>query len=242
MATAHIIRSLLLPAVLALALPYTALADMHAGNQTAGTQTAESQAAMTPEAALNLLQEGNARFASGKMQNRDLQAQVKATAEGQYPHSVVLGCVDSRVPPEVIFDQGIGDIFAPRVAGNFVDEELLGSMEFAAAVAGSKAIVVLGHSHCGAVKGACDNVELGNLTRTLSHIREAVDSVPGFDGARTSKNDEFVSKVAHANVHINVERVLEESKVLADLVRQGKLVVVGAMYDISTGKVTFLDS
>jgi len=222
--------------VFSLALPIKAIADNHAG-----VQTAESQAAITPQEAIALLEAGNERFVAGKMENRDLMAQVKATSTGQYPHSVVLGCVDSRVPPEVIFDQGIGDIFSPRVAGNFVDPELLGSMEFAAAVAGSKAIVVLGHSHCGAVKGACDNVKLGNLTSTLSYLREAVDAVPGFEGERNSKNAEFVSAVSHENVEINVARVLSQSEVLSKLVEEGKLAVVGAMYDISTGKVAFMD-
>ena len=208
----------------------------------AAVQTLESQAEMTPDSALALLKEGNTRFLAGNLLERDLMAQVKATSTGQYPHSVVLSCIDSRVPPEIVFDQGLGDIFAPRVAGNFVDEELLGSMEFAAAVAGSKAIVVLGHSECGAVKGACDDVKLGNLTQTLANIRPAVEAVSGFEGARNSKNKAFVSAVAHENVRQTVENILERSVVLAELVDRGKLKVVGAMYDVSTGKVTFLDT
>jgi carbonic anhydrase len=207
----------------------------------AGTQTAESQGALTPDQAMALLKEGNDRFVSGKMMDRDLQAQVKATAGGQYPHSVVLACIDSRVPPEVVFDQGIGDIFAPRIAGNFVDGELLGSMEFAAAVAGSKLIVVLGHTECGAVKGACDNVRLGNLSQTLANIAPAVNAVTDVPGERNSSNKAFVDAVAHENVRQTLNNILDRSFVLKEKVERGQLKVVGAMYDVATGKVTFLD-
>ncbi|MGD8347499.1 MAG: carbonic anhydrase family protein [Lysobacterales bacterium] len=218
------------------ALPAWVLADDHAG-----VQTADSQSALTPSDALNLLKEGNERFLSGEMINRDLPAQVAATASGQFPHSVVLSCIDSRVPPELVFDQGLGDIFSPRVAGNFVDEELLGSMEFAAAVAGSKVIVVLGHTECGAVKGACDDVKLGNLTATLANIRPAVEAVSGIPGERNSKNKAFVDAVAHQNVKMTVDNILDRSLVLRELVDKGRLMVVGAMYDVATGKVTFMD-
>ncbi len=228
--------------VASLALAACTVLPLSASAREAVVQTSESQAAMTPDDALALLREGNQRFLAGKLLERDLLAQVKATASGQYPHSVVLSCIDSRVPPEMVFDQGLGDIFAPRVAGNFVDEELLGSMEFAAAVAGSKAIVVLGHSECGAVKGACDNVKLGNLTQTLANIRPAVEAVPGFEGERNSKNAAFVSAVAHENVRQTVNNILERSVVIAELVDRGRLKVVGAMYDVATGKVTFLDT
>jgi carbonic anhydrase len=221
---------------IAAALPLGALADTHAGVQTAATQ-----AELTPSSALGLLKAGNERFLKGEMIERDYGAQVAATAGGQYPHSIVLSCIDSRAAPELLFDQGIGDIFAPRVAGNFVDPELLGSMEFAAAVAGSKVIVVLGHSECGAVKGACDGVELGNLTATLSHIQSSVDAVEGFEGERNSANSEFVSAVAHENVRQTVANITDRSEVLAGLVDEGKLMVVGAMYDVGTGAVTFLD-
>ena len=218
------------------ALPASVLADDHAG-----VQTADSQSALTPSDALNLLKEGNERFLSGEMINRDLPAQVEATASGQFPHSVVLSCIDSRVPPELVFDQGLGDIFSPRVAGNFVDEELLGSMEFAAAVAGSRVIVVLGHTECGAVKGACDDVKLGNLTATLANIRPAVEAVSGIPGERNSKNKAFVDAVAHQNVKMTVDNILDRSLVLRELVDKGRLMVVGAMYDVATGKVTFMD-
>jgi len=232
-----LLMSLAFTAVVAAALPFGARADTHGF----GVQTAASQAALSPDAALALLKAGNQRFLDGDMVERDLEEQVRATAAGQYPHSIVLSCIDSRVPPELVFDQGLGDIFTPRIAGNFVDEELLGSMEFAAAVAGSKAIVVLGHTECGAVKGACDGVVLGNLTTTLSHLHPAVQAVPGFESARTSANAAFVNAVAHENVRQTVVNILERSAVLKDLADQGKLKVVGAMYDVATGEVTFLD-
>jgi len=206
------------------------------------TQTAATQAEMTPDRALALLREGNERFVSGKMLERDLRAQVKATAGGQFPHSIVLSCIDSRAAPELLFDQGIGDIFSPRIAGNFVTGDILGSMEFAAAIAGSKLIVVLGHTECGAVKGACDNVEVGNLTQTLSNISPAVYSVKGFDGERSSANKAFVNAVAHENVRQTVENIVQRSQVLRDLVAEGKLRIVGAMYDVASGEVSFLDS
>lgn len=203
-------------------------------------QTAASQAAIAPADALELLQAGNARFVAGEMLQRDLGDQVAATAAGQYPHSIVLGCIDSRVPPELVFDQGLGDIFSPRIAGNVVTPELLGSMEFAAAVAGSRAIVVLGHTECGAVKGACDGVELGNLTSNLAHLHPAVAAVPVTEGPRDSSNTAWVNAVAHENVAQTVQRILEESPLLKGLVDEGKLLVVGAMYDVATGKVEFL--
>jgi carbonic anhydrase len=176
------------------------------------------------------------------MINRDFRAQVAQTALGQYPFAVVLGCIDSRVPPEIVFDQGIGDIFAPRIAGNFENTDILGSMEFATAVAGSKVVVVLGHTSCGAVKGACDHVELGNLTHTLAHIAPAVyavrDDVPG---PYTSSNPTFVQAVAELNVERTVEDIIERSAVMAELVESGDLLVVGAMHDVATGEVTFYD-
>ncbi len=207
----------------------------------APTQTAESQAAMTPMQSLQLLMDGNERFLSGTMMSRDLNQQVAMTGGGQYPHAVVLGCIDSRVPPELVFDQGIGDIFAPRIAGNFVNTDILGSMEFATAAAGSKVIVVLGHTECGAVKGACDHVELGNLTHTLSNIAPAMYAVTDVSGPRNSSNSAYVSAVAHENVNQTVTNIIERSPVMAGLVEQGKLIVVGAMHDVSTGKVTFMD-
>jgi carbonic anhydrase len=206
------------------------------------TQTAETQAALTPAEALEMLKEGNARFVSGEMLDRDYMAQVAQTAGGQYPFAVVLGCIDSRVPPEIVFDQGIGDLFAPRIAGNFENTDILGSMEFATAVAGSKVVVVLGHTSCGAVKGACDHVELGNLTHTLAHIAPAVYAVrDDVAGPYTSSNPTFVQAVAEENVQRTVVDVLERSPVMAELVEAGDLIVVGAMHDVATGEVTFYD-
>ncbi len=205
------------------------------------TQTALTQAALSPADAVAMLKAGNERFVEGDMLQRDLPDQVEATAAGQYPHSIVLGCIDSRVPPELVFDQGLGDIFSPRIAGNVVTPELLGSMEFAAAVAGSRAIVVLGHTACGAVKGACDGVEMGNLTSNLAHIHAAVEAVPTTSGPRDSSNSEWVNDVAEKNVSLTVAKILQDSPVLKGLVDQGKLTVVGAMYDVSTGEVDFLD-
>lgn len=207
----------------------------------ATVQTKESQAAMTPERALELIKEGNERFVTNRRIARDYLAEVTQTAAGQYPFAVVLGCIDSRVPMEIVFDQGIGDLFAPRIAGNFVNTDILGSMEFATAVAGSKLIVVLGHTECGAVKGACDHVELGNLTHTLSNIAPAVYATTGVEGPRDSSNKAFVNAVAHENVAMTVQNVLDRSPIMAGLVEEGKLMVVGAMHDVATGRVTFLD-
>lgn len=203
--------------------------------------TAEDQAEITPAKALDMLKEGNERFVKGKMAKRDLMQQVSQTAGGQYPHAVVLGCIDSRVPPELVFDQGIGDIFAPRIAGNFVNKDILGSMEFATKVAGSKVIVVLGHSSCGAVKGACDNVELGNLTHTLKNLMPAVHGVEEVVGERNSKNKAYVEDVSHLNVKLTVQNILEQSPIMKEMVDQGELMVVGAMHDVATGRVTFMD-
>jgi carbonic anhydrase len=209
------------------------------GGMMAPTQTAETQAALTPMEALEMLKEGNERFVNGEMMERDYTQQVAITGGGQYPFGVVLSCIDSRTSPEILFDQGLGDLFSPRIAGNFVNADILGSMEFATAAAGSKVIVVLGHTECGAVKGACDNVELGNLTHTLSNIAPAVYSVTDVSGPRTSANSEFVNAVAHENVDITVQNIIERSPVMKGLVESGDLIVVGAMYDVATGVVTF---
>jgi carbonic anhydrase len=219
---------------LILAVPTVAFAD-------AVTQTKETQAAMTPAEALQMLKDGHERFVKGEMLERDLHAQVKATAKGQYPFGVVLSCVDSRVPVEMVFDQGIGDLFVGRVAGNYVETDLLGSMEFATAAAGSKLIVVLGHSACGAVKGAIDHVQLSNLTHTLSNIAPAMYMVEGFEGERTSANKEFVDAVVEANVRRNVQMVHDRSAVMQGLVEEGKLMVVGGVYDLETGTIEWLD-
>ena len=227
-----------MPSFLFLLAASLMLAASPAFSTTADTLTREAQLAISPAEARARLAAGNQRFVSGQQVERDLAAQVKATAGGQYPFAVVLGCIDSRVPPELVFDQGIGDIFAPRIAGNFVNTDILGSMEFATAVAGAKLIVVLGHSECGAVKGACDNVQLGNLTHTLSNIAPAVYAT-STDGDRNSKNASFVDAVTRKNVELTVQNILERSGVIRQLVASGDLQVVGAVHDVATGKVEF---
>jgi carbonic anhydrase len=201
----------------------------------------QQQQAMTPEQALAQLRDGNERFASGKTLPRNLMAQVRASAAGQYPFAAVLGCIDSRVPPELVFDQGIGDIFSPRIAGNFADTDLIGSLEFATRLAGAKLIVVLGHTECGAIKGACDNAQLGSLTQTLSNLAPAVYAATGVPGERSSRNLAFVREVTAQNVRLTVEALTERSGVLRDLVGEQRLQVVGAIYEVATGRVAFSD-
>jgi len=208
--------------------------------QTAVTQTKQTQGATTPQKALQMLKEGNTRFVQGNMLKRDLMQQVKATGSGQFPFAAIVGCMDSRASNELIFDQGIGDIFSARIAGNFVDDEILGSLEFACAAAGAKLILVLGHTECGAVKGACDDVVLGSLTQTLSNIKPAVAAVPGFESDRSSKNDKFVQAVADKNVVLTVDRIRERSPILRGMVDKGQIGLTGAMYDVYNGKVTFM--
>jgi carbonic anhydrase len=200
------------------------------------------QGAITPDEALARLQDGNARFVSGRMVNCDLMAQVRATATGQAPFAAVVGCIDSRVPPELVFDQQIGDVFAARIAGNFVNTDIIGSLEFATKVAGSKLIVVLGHSECGAIKGAIDNVELGLLTATLGNIRPAVEQTIGIPGERSSKNGRLVQAVADTNARLAAHTLLDRSAVLRELVEAGSLKIVSAMHDVATGEVTFMDT
>lgn len=205
-----------------------------------GAMTKERQAKVTPESALKMLESGNERFLSGKMMKRDLREMVKVTGHGQFPFASVLSCIDSRSSPEVIFDQGIGDVFSARVAGNFVNKDILGSLEYASKVAGSRLIVVLGHSHCGAIKGVCDNVKMGSLTGLLEKLKPAMNAIPDDGQPRNSKNHEFVEKVAEMNVKMTVKQILDDSAILRGLVSEGKLKVVGAMLDVETGHVEFL--
>jgi carbonic anhydrase len=204
--------------------------------------TKNTQAAITPNKAIELLKEGNQRFVTRKMANRDLLDQVNDTASGQYPFATVLSCIDSRVSAELIFDQGVGDIFSARVAGNIVNEDLLGSIEFACKLAGTKVLVILGHTACGAVKGACDGAKLGNLTILLDKIMPAVNAIsqPSDPGQRNSKNIDFVNDVAVKNVHMTIENTRNMSPVLKEMEDNGEIKIVGAMYDINNGKVTFL--
>lgn len=235
--TMNTLRNRLAVALVAVATLFALPTLVHAQ---AVTQTAETQAALTPQDALDALMAGNERFIDGAMLERDLTEQVAITGSGQYPHSVILSCIDSRVPPELVFDQGLGDIFSPRIAGNFVNADILGSMEFATAAAGSKLIVVLGHTECGAVKGACDNVELGNLTQTLSNISPAVYATE-IEGPRNSQNKDFVNAVSHNNVAMTVQNILDRSAVIRGQVEAGEVMVVGAMYNVATGEVTLVD-
>jgi len=202
----------------------------------AQVQTKESQAAMTPAAALARLREGNARFVSGQRKPRDWNAKVIATASGQYPFAAVVSCMDSRAPVEIVLDQGIGDVFSLRSAGNVVDTDVLGGLEYATKVVGAKLVVVLGHTECGAVKGAIDGVKLGNLTALLAKIQSAVrDSGPG-----TSKDRAYVTKVTEQNVGDSIQEIRARSSILRELIDAGQVGIAGAMYDVATGTVTFM--
>jgi len=205
------------------------------------TQNSDSQAKLTPQNAIDLLTEGNARFVANQRADRDLLNQMQDTRGGQWPFAAVLSCIDSRVSAELVFDQGIGDIFSARIAGNVATDEMIGSLEFACKVAGSKAIVVLGHSHCGAVKGACDGVEMSHLTTLLKHIQPAVEATtdPADQGQRNSKNATFVQSVAEKNVSMVADHIAAASPVLREMRDAGEIAIVGAMYDIETGKVSF---
>lgn len=201
----------------------------------------ESKAAMTPQQALDQLRTGNARFVADQPLVRNQLADVKATASGQYPFAVVLSCLDSRQPIEIVLDQGIGDIFSARVAGNVLNDDILGSMEFACKVSGAKLIAVIGHSNCGAIKGAVDGVELGNLTGLLGKIQPAMNQVPADVQPRNSKNLEFVDKVSEANVRLVMQQIRERSPILREMLDQGQIGLVGGMYDLSTGEVHFYE-
>jgi carbonic anhydrase len=203
------------------------------------TLTKEMQAAITPLQALELLKDGNKRFVNNLKVNRNLLQQANETSDGQYPFAVVLSCIDSRTSAELIFDQGLGDIFSVRIAGNIINEDILGSMEFGCKVAGSKIIVVLGHTKCGAVKGACDHVEMGNLTALLTKIRPAVDDELTITENRNSGNSEFVEKVATINVKRTVKSIMERSPIIKELVESGKIGIVGGTHNITTGEVIF---
>ncbi len=202
--------------------------------------TKDRQTALDPAGALQKLKDGNARFVAGRSIHCDLIAQVRATASGQAPFAAVVGCIDSRVPPELIFDQQIGDIFVARIAGNFVNTDIIGSLEFATKVAGAKAIVVLGHSDCVAVKGAIDDVKLGNLTATLANIRPAVAKVAALQGPHTSKDPAFVQAVVVQNAKDAAAMLLAQSAVLQDLAAAHKLTVAAAEQDLATGAVSWL--
>jgi carbonic anhydrase len=203
------------------------------------TLTKEMQAAITPSMALELLKEGNKRFVNNLKVNRNLLQQANETSDGQHPFAIILSCIDSRTSAELIFDQGLGDIFSVRIAGNIINEDILGSMEFACKVAGSKIIVVLGHTKCGAVKGACDHVEMGNLTALLTKIRPAVDDEKTTVENRNSNNGAFVENVATINVKRTVKSIMERSTILKEMIEKRQIGIIGGTHDISSGAVTF---
>jgi carbonic anhydrase len=203
------------------------------------TLTKEMQTTITPLMALELLKEGNKRFINNLKVNRNLLEQANETSDGQHPFAVILSCIDSRTSAELIFDQGLGDIFSVRIAGNIINEDILGSMEFGCKVAGAKIIVVLGHTKCGAVKGACDHIEMGNLTALLNKIRPAVDEETQTQENRNSNNPDFVEKVATINVKRTVKSIIDLSPILKEMIESGKIGIIGGSHDIATGEVIF---
>lgn len=217
-------------------------ADEHGGTVTPApykpgvTMTQSVQAGITPEKAITILKAGNERFQTGKPIKRDLKKLVQQTALGQYPFASIVACIDSRSGPEIVFDQSIGDLFVARVAGNVANEDVIGSLEYASKVAGSRVIVVLGHTNCGAVKGACDGVKMGNLTGLLSKIQPAVDSAKT-TGERNSKNHQFVDDVTEINVDDTIKTIREKSPILKEMEAQGKIKIVGAVYDTANGQI-----
>ncbi|MCC9136770.1 carbonic anhydrase family protein [Pontibacter silvestris] len=203
--------------------------------------TKEEQDSLTPDAVIQLLREGNQRFVRGAITLRNHKEQVRKAVQGQYPKAIILSCIDSRVPVEDVFDRGIGDMFVARVAGNFVNEDILGSMEFACHVAGSKLVVVLGHEHCGAIKSAIDQVEIGNITRMLAKIKPALDLSADFEGEKTSTNETFVHKVTENNVRLTIRQIRKESPILKTMEEEGRIRIIGGLYDMDTGQVDFLE-
>lgn len=203
------------------------------------THTKETQQGLTPEMAITILQEGNNRFINNLKANRNLLQQVNETAAGQFPFAAILSCMDSRTSAELIFDQGLGDIFSIRVAGNVLNDDILGSMEYACKVAGSKLVVVLGHTKCGAIIGACNHVEVGHITTLLEKVKPAIDQETQTTADRNGNNAEFVNHVTENNVHLTMARVRKESPILADMEKNGEIRIIGGVYDVETGKVDF---
>lgn len=202
--------------------------------------TKEEQAKLTPDAVLQEFMDGNKRFQIGSTTIRDHSQQARSSASGQFPKAIVLSCLDSRIPVEDVLDQGLGDIFVGRVAGNFANEDLLGSIEFACKVAGAKLVLVMGHQHCGAVKGAIDNVKLGNITAMLSKIKPAVAISQDFTGEKESKNDEFVKYVSKNNVRLTMKNIREKSPILKEMEDKGEIKIVGAFYRLTDGTIEFI--
>jgi carbonic anhydrase len=202
------------------------------------TQTKEIQDNLTPKDAHNILVAGNSRFTQNLKAQRNLQDQVFETSKGQFPFAAILSCIDSRVPAEVVFDQGIGDVFSVRVAGNIINEDVLGSLEYSCKVAGSKIVVVMGHTKCGAVNAACNNIELGNITALLDKIKPAVDAIRK---GKVEMNEDSIEKVGVLNVHLAIDRIRQESPILAEMEKKGEIEIVGATYNVSDGEVNFFD-
>ena len=206
------------------------------------TLTKEMQEKLTPQQALTLLKEGNKRFINNLKINRNLLQQVNETSEGQYPFAFILSCIDSRTSAELIFDQGLGDIFSCRIAGNILNSDIVGSMEFACKISGSKIIVVLGHTKCGAINGACANVQIGNLTGLLAKIRPAIDAeVATMKDVTSANSNNFIENVTHQNVRLTLKQIPEQSPILAKLIQEGKIILVGAIYNVETGAVNFFE-
>jgi carbonic anhydrase len=206
--------------------------------------SSETQASMTPTRALEILKEGNSRFVNNLKANRDLLQQANETRDGQWPFAVILSCIDSRTSAELIFDQGLGDVFSIRIAGNVVNTDIVGSLEFACKIAGSKLIVVLGHTNCGAIKGACDHVEIGNLTELLSKIQPAVyqETITSATKDRTSKNGAFVENVTDINIKNSVKSIINRSYILEQMIEKGEVAIIGAKHHLDTGVVDFYDA
>ena len=216
-------------------------ASSHAEDPRVGrVLTQEEQQALTPAEVERRLREGNQRFLSGRVTSRDHSAQIRLAAKGQFPKAIVLSCVDSRVPVEDVFDLGIGDIFVARVAGNFENTDILGSMEFATKISGAKLILILGHEDCGAVKAAIDRAKLGNITEMLQNIQPAVDALAGYEGDKSSKNPEFVHLVAEKNIRLSIDDIRSRSAILKEMEDAGEIKIVGALYDMNSGQVDFL--
>jgi carbonic anhydrase len=203
--------------------------------------TAEEQKQLSPEQVLQSLKDGNKRFTAGSLTLRDHSKQIRAAVNGQYPKAIILSCIDSRVPVEDVFDKGIGDLFVARVAGNIVNEDILGSMEFSCKVSGAKLVLVIGHEYCGAIKGAIDKVKLGNLSALLEKISPAVQACDHYQGEKTSKNAEFVDMVIQENVKLTVGQIRSRSNILREMEQNGEIKIVGAYYDMDNGEVTFFD-
>lgn len=205
------------------------------------TQSKETQSHLTPDLAIKILKDGNDRFIHNLKANRNLLQQVNETAVGQYPFATILSCIDSRTSAELIFDQGLGDIFSIRIAGNILNDDILGSMEFATKIVGTKVIVVLGHTKCGAIVGACNHVEMGHLTTLLNKVQPAIYAEKETKEDRTGKNMQFVNNVTELNVHLTIERIRRESPIIAELESSKQIKIIGGLYDVETGKVTFYE-